>query len=130
MTPEAQRYLEKAARCLDYARRNLSVGLGNDAARNAYLAAFHAAQALIFECTGKVAKSHQGVHAEFHRLSRDEPAFDPESRRFLSQAYSLKAVADYELGPDAEIPPDRAAAALDRARSVVDVVMKVLDAER
>ena len=72
--------------------------------RNADLAAFHAAQALIVESTGTVATSHQGVHAEVHRLSRDEPAFDPDSRRLLSQAYSFKAVADDELGPDAEIP--------------------------
>lgn len=56
MTPEAQRYLETAGRCLDYACVNLSVGLGNDAARNALLAAFHAAQAIIFERRGKVAK--------------------------------------------------------------------------
>ena len=50
MTPEAQRSLEKADNCL------------TTAGRNAYLAAFHAARALIFERTGKVAKTHRGVH--------------------------------------------------------------------
>ena len=64
MTPEAVSYLEKARQCLTYARINLSVNLGNDAGRNAYLAAFHSAQALIFDRTGKAAKTHQGVHTE------------------------------------------------------------------
>jgi uncharacterized protein (UPF0332 family) len=52
LTPEVIGYLDKAGQCLGYARVNLGVKLGNDAGRNAYLAAFHAAQALIFERTG------------------------------------------------------------------------------
>lgn len=98
MTPEAGSYLEKARECLGYARVNLDVKLGNDAGRNAYLAAFHAAQALIFERTGKIAKTHQGVHAEFNRLAKAEAAVDRELQRFLTQAYNLKAIADYEMG--------------------------------
>lgn len=47
MTPEAAGYLDKARRCLSYARINFGVGLGNDAGRNAYLAVFHAAQAFL-----------------------------------------------------------------------------------
>lgn len=119
MTPEAAGYLEKARRCLEYARVNLSVELGNDAGRNAYLAAFHAAQALIFESTGRIAKSHQGVQAEFSRLTRGDPAIPADLRRFLSQAYNLKAVADYEAGPDAEVPVDRAVLALAGAKQFV-----------
>jgi hypothetical protein len=42
VTPEAERYLEKARQCLSNARAELAI-LGNDAGRNAYLAAFHAA---------------------------------------------------------------------------------------
>jgi uncharacterized protein (UPF0332 family) len=73
VTPEASGYLGKARQCLGYARINFGVGLGNDAGRNAYLCAFHAAQAFIFERTGKVAKNHQGGHTEFNRLEKDEP---------------------------------------------------------
>ncbi|MBC7906015.1 MAG: HEPN domain-containing protein [Rhodospirillaceae bacterium] len=122
MTPEACGYLEKARQCLSYARINLDVGLGNDAGRNAYLAAFHAAQALIFERTGKAAKSHQGVHAEFSRLAKDDPAIDIEVRRFLPQAYNLKAVADYELGPESVVPHERAAAAIEGAVKFVECI--------
>ncbi|PWC33415.1 HEPN domain-containing protein [Azospirillum sp. TSO35-2] len=122
MTPEAAGYLDKAQRCLGYARVNLGVDLGNDAGRNAYLAAFHAVQALIFERTGRVAKTHQGVHAEFSRLTKDDPSIAPELRLFLSQAYNLKAVADYEMGPDAEVPVEHAAAALTTAERFVALI--------
>jgi uncharacterized protein (UPF0332 family) len=119
VTPEASGYLGKARACLGYARINIGVGLGNDAARNAYLCAFHAAQAFIFERTGKAAKSHQGVHTEFNRLAKDEPRIPLDVRRFLPQAYNLKAVADYEMGPDSEVPLARAKAAIADAEAFV-----------
>jgi uncharacterized protein (UPF0332 family) len=56
-------HLDKAGRCLIRARTILAAGIGEDAGRNAYLAAFHAAQALIAERTGKDAKPHKGVRA-------------------------------------------------------------------
>lgn len=127
MTPEAAGYLDKAHRCLAYARTNLNVGLGNDAGRNAYLAAFHAAQAFIFAKTETVAKSHHGVHTEFNRLAQDEPRIDRELRRFLSQAYNLKAIADYEMGPDGIVPPTRAQAALVDAQRFVEAIMQTLE---
>jgi uncharacterized protein (UPF0332 family) len=43
----------------------LGVGLSEDAGRNAYLAGFHAAQAFLFDSTGKAFKSHRGVQREF-----------------------------------------------------------------
>jgi uncharacterized protein (UPF0332 family) len=45
---------------LDPARTILAAGVCEDEGRNAYLAAFHAAQALIAERMGKDAKTHQG----------------------------------------------------------------------
>jgi hypothetical protein len=44
----------------------------DEAGRAAYLAGLHAAQALIFESTSKVVKSHCGVHRELARLMKDE----------------------------------------------------------
>jgi uncharacterized protein (UPF0332 family) len=126
MTPEAAGYLDKANRCLDYARTNLGVALGNDAGRNAYLAAFHAAQVLIFERTGAVAKSHHGVHAEFNRLAKDDTRIGIEIRRFLAQAYNLKAIADYEMGPEAVVPLERAEAAILGAERFVACVTDLL----
>jgi uncharacterized protein (UPF0332 family) len=126
MTPEASRFLDKARRCLADARTSLGFGLSNDAGRGAYLAAFHAAQAVIFERTGKAAKTHQGVQSTFHRLARDEPRIDKAWPPFLTQAYNLKAVADYETGPDSDIPPERAAAALETASRFVEGIANLL----
>lgn len=67
MTPESSRFLAKAREHLERAAVMLRVGLPDDAGRAAYLAAFHAAQAFIFEGTGKVIKTHNGVQAEFMR---------------------------------------------------------------
>jgi hypothetical protein len=39
----------------------------------------HAAQALIFERSGKASKRHAGVQREFARLVKDDPHFDEES---------------------------------------------------
>lgn len=122
MTREIAAYLDKARECLTYARANLAINLSNDAGRNAYLAAFHAAQAFIFDRTGKVAKTHQGVHTQFIQLAKDEPRIDQELRRFLSQTYNLKAVADYETGPDSVVPLERAAAAIETAGRFIDCI--------
>jgi uncharacterized protein (UPF0332 family) len=70
MKAEAADYLTKARATLADARRIAAVLLPHVAAREAYLAVFHAAQAYIFERTGKVAKTHRGVRSEFTRLSR------------------------------------------------------------
>jgi len=126
VSPEASGFIAKARQCLAYAHTNLDVGLGNDAGRNAYLAAFHAAQAFIFERSAVVAKSHQGVHAEFARLAKDEPAIGIDVRRFLSQAYNLKAVADYEMGPDSVVPLERARAAAETAEMFVGTIAALL----
>jgi hypothetical protein len=58
------------------------------------------------ERTGKSVKTHKGVHAELYRLTRDNPLFDPELQSFLSRNYDLKAIADYEIGPEAEVSAD------------------------
>lgn len=126
MTQEAQSYLAKARQCLANAGACLGFGLSNDAGRGAYLAAFHASQAFIFERTGKATKTHQGVQSEFHRLARDEPRIDKEFPPFLSHAYNLKAVADYETGPDSDIQPERSAEAIEVATRFVDCIAGLL----
>jgi uncharacterized protein (UPF0332 family) len=64
--PEAERSLEKAVECLSTARAELDINLSSEAGRNAYLAAFHAARAFIFERTGKLIKRHTGVQREIY----------------------------------------------------------------
>ena len=127
MRPEAQSYLDKARQSLAHARAILEIELGDDAGRAAYLAALHAAQALIFERTGRVTKTHRGVHGQFLRLVAGDPRVDPELRRFLSEGYKLKATADYEVGPEAVVPLEEAAAAFDTARRFVETVSEMLE---
>lgn len=126
MTPEAAGHLDKARQFLADARTILAAGVAGDAGRDAYLAAFHAAQALICERTGRAAKTHRGTHVQFARLTRDEPRLDPDLRRFLPQSYDIKAVADYETGPGAVIQPEQAATAIATAARFVDVVASLL----
>lgn len=127
MTPETRRYLDKARQSLRHAQAILNIELGEEAGRTAYLAALHAAQALIFERTGRVAKTHRGVHGQFLRLVAGEPGITDELRQFLSEGYKLKAVADYEIGPEAILPLEEAAAAVETAGRFLDAVTRLLE---
>src|SRR5438067_13509582 len=98
MKPETADYLEKARTTLADAQQIAALPLPHVAAREAYYAAFHAAEACIFEPTGKVAISHRGVRSEFTQLARREPRIDRELSRFLATAYQLKETADYGIG--------------------------------
>jgi uncharacterized protein (UPF0332 family) len=122
VTPEAARYLDKARQSLAHARAILAIELGEDAGRAAYLGAFHAAQAFIFERSNRVAKTHRGVHGQFLKLATSEPRVDVELRRFLSEGYKLKAVADYETGPDAVVPLEQAATAGRFLQTIADLL--------
>lgn len=73
MTPETAEHLHQAHQCLSRARTILAAGVGEDAGRNAYLAASHSAQALIAERVGKAAKTHRGVHRLFADLATSNP---------------------------------------------------------
>jgi uncharacterized protein (UPF0332 family) len=125
VTPEISELLDKARNCLARARIILAAGVGEDAGRDAYLAGFHTAQAVIRAHTGKTAKTHRGVHRLLSRLGRSNPQL-AELAVFLSQAYNLKAVADYELGSGASVPLDRAGAAIDQAAQLIDRITALL----
>jgi uncharacterized protein (UPF0332 family) len=125
VTPEIGELLDKARDCLARARIILAAGVGEDAGRDAYLAGFHAAQAVIRTRTRRTAKTHRGVHRLLSQLARNEPEL-ADLALFLSQAYNLKAVADYELGPGAGVPLDRASSAIDRAAQLIDQIAALL----
>jgi uncharacterized protein (UPF0332 family) len=126
VTPEAGKFIEKAHDCLRRARIILDAGVGEDAGRDAYLAAFHAAQAFIHARSGRAVKTHRGVQTRFSMLVLNEPRL-MEFQRFLSQAYNLKSVADYDLGPGADVPLDQAKAAIDTAARFIDRIIELLD---
>jgi len=74
LTPEASHFLRKARQCLANAKAILTVSIPDVAAREAYLAGHHVAEAFIFERTGKTVKTHKGVRSEFARLTRADAA--------------------------------------------------------
>jgi uncharacterized protein (UPF0332 family) len=90
-----------------------------------YLAAFHAAQALILARSGRIVKTHRGVHRLFSQLAKNQPPLR-EFARFLSQAYNLKDIADYELRPGANVPLERASAAIDTAERFIEHIARML----
>jgi uncharacterized protein (UPF0332 family) len=114
--PQSAAFLEKSRQFLTKAQDLLDAHHWPDeAGRAAYLAGLHAAQALIFESTGKAVKRHGGVLREFARLVKDDPRFDLELRAFLPRAYNLKAIADYETGPGSRVSPETARQAIQTA---------------
>jgi uncharacterized protein (UPF0332 family) len=106
VTPEAEAYLEKAREDLLDARKITGIRLAKVAARSAYYAAFHAAEAFIVGRTGKIAKTHSGVRTEFARLLRETPDSGRTLLRFLAQAYKFKELGDYGIGPGAVVTDD------------------------
>jgi uncharacterized protein (UPF0332 family) len=126
--PQSAAFLEKAGELLGEAETMLGVDLTDAAGRTAYLAGFHAAQALLFEANGRFYKTHSGVRTEFARLVRDDPRVDSELRAFLGYAYQLKAIADYESGPGSHIKAETARAALETAQRFVSCVVGLLPA--
>ena len=100
--------------------------MAEDAARNAYYAAFHAAKALIYERSGRTHRSHGGVHTGFNQLSRTEPGIDPAMRTFLTVSYDFKRMSDYEIGQSGQVTPPIAAGAVKDAERFVAVVRQLL----
>jgi uncharacterized protein (UPF0332 family) len=119
-------YIEKARRSLDEARAVADIKLFEAAGRSAYLAAYHAVQALILARTDKVAKTHSGVRSEFSRVAKDDPRIERKLASFLAQAYNLKVVADYAVGTDVRVSDLEAAEAIEGATSFVEAVQRFL----
>jgi uncharacterized protein (UPF0332 family) len=126
LTPEAADYLAKAQGDLSDARKIVAIGLATIAARSAYYAAFHAAEAFIIERTGKVAKSHSGVRSEFGRLAKDTPSLDKKFSTFLAQAYSYKEISDYRVDQGAAVSDAEAKDAIDGAARFIERVTLLL----
>jgi uncharacterized protein (UPF0332 family) len=121
MTPEIDGYLRTANRCLDDAR-TVRLSLPRNAARESYLAVHHAAEAYLLHSTGKIAKTHSGLRAEFARLAKDDPRIDRQFVSFLAQAYELKSVADYGTDSAAVITIEDAEKGIQTAARFVHLI--------
>jgi uncharacterized protein (UPF0332 family) len=127
LKPETGYFLAKAAKLLDEADGVLSLRYYDAAGRTAYLAGFHAAQALIFERTSRSAKTHRGVSVELHRLTKDDPRMGIDLRAFLGRTYNLKAIADYETGPGSEVSAEMAIDAVAASRRFVAAMTALVE---
>ena len=127
MSPEAGRFLAKARLTLDHAQN--AFGAANGRRRSRSLPrGLSCGTCVVFERTGSVTKTHRGAHAEFARVTRNEPLIDEKLRRFLPQAYDLKALCDYELGPEAVVPYERASEAVDMAARFISCIANLIGA--
>jgi uncharacterized protein (UPF0332 family) len=126
VNPEAEQHLNKARQSLAKARAVQAIRLFDEAGRAAYLAAFHASQAFIFERTGRTPKTHQGVRGQFGALARNESRIDVGLRRFLTDGYDLKSIADYGIGDDAVVSAEDADEAIENASRFVACIDALL----
>ena len=121
---EPHDHIDKARQLLTVARYLLAGGFPDEAGRDAYLAAFHAAQAFIVQQTGKEPKTHSGTRSEFHRLARDDQRLDEAFATFLSRGYGMKAFADYDDGEP--VTADEAHQSIELAARMVDQLAALL----
>lgn len=131
MKPELNAHIQTARLSLTKAKACLHAAaaepmLAEDAARDAYYAVFHAAQALIMERIGRSPKSHAGAHSQFNRLIQAEPGFPAALRAFLVQAYDFKATADYDTRPPPRISVKRAETAIRSAEQFIAAIVALL----
>jgi uncharacterized protein (UPF0332 family) len=127
MKSEAADYLGKANHCLAGARRIATAEVPDVAAREAYLAVFHAAEAYIFEQTGKAVKTHRGIRSQLNRLAQHEPRIGGEFLAFLAEGYKFKTIADYGIGSAiGTISDDDATSAIDTAERFIETIAELL----
>jgi uncharacterized protein (UPF0332 family) len=124
--PEAADYLAKARECLDAAIKINELSLPQVAAKEAYLAAFHAAHALIFETTGKVVKSHGGMRTMFAQVAKDDDRIDRGLASLLGRAYKFKEVADYAVGSQGVVTEAEAQGVIDIAQRFVATITSLM----
>lgn len=126
MSPESRDFLAQAQVDLKEAKQVLAINLARVAARCAYYAAFHAAEALVFAKSGRVAKTHSGVRQAFALIARDDPGLGPAMTAFLAHAYDYKEIADYHTRPGQPITAQDAAEAIEGAEDFLARVVAAL----
>lgn len=120
----ANQFLARAGACLTLlVQEPLAT---EDASRNAYYAAFHAAQALILERTGRKSRKHGSVHRDFADATKSDASVDDHLRKFLPKAYEYKRIGDYDTGLVSRITAVDAQEAVAEAKRFVATVAALL----
>jgi uncharacterized protein (UPF0332 family) len=117
--------LNRARARLADARKILEVEIIDVAAREAYIAAFNAAQALIFERRGTVPRTHRGVHATFAEILHAEGLGDQGLAKILGRAYKYKTAADYI--PTDKITREEALGIIEKTDALVVTVAGLIE---
>jgi uncharacterized protein (UPF0332 family) len=126
VTPESRDQIARARQALGRAIIILAAGVAEDAGRGAYIASLQATRALIFDRTGKVARTHRGARTAFFELARDD-AILTDYAEFLTQAFALKEFADYGTGPRTGVSLDEAKAAIEKAGQFIAHIERLLE---
>ena len=129
MSPEQLNALATANQHLSDAKAILSLGITHVAAREAYLAAFPAAEAFIESRTGRAVKTHSSLRSVLSRMARDEPRIDPSFTQFLANAYDLKSLADYAAQPALKISAEQADSTVQTADRLIAAIAGLLNQE-
>ena len=127
MMVEASDYISKAKQHLRDAQRIADISMHHVAARESYLAAFDAAEAFVFQRSGRSAKTHPGLRVVFNRLASEEPRIPRQLVAFLAQGYEIKSAVDYDIDP--ATPPvseETATAAISTASQFIETIERLL----
>jgi uncharacterized protein (UPF0332 family) len=121
---EAESQIAKARENIGFARYALAGDYPDEAGRAAYMAAFHAAMALIVFRTARSPKTHSGTRSEFARLAREDHRISREQISLLGWSYELKNVADY--GQESAVTKADAERAINEASRLVETVATII----
>ena len=126
MKPETANCLKRAREALADAQMIAATAIYRVAAREAYVAAFHAAEGYIFERTERVAKTHRGLRTLFSEIAKSDPGIPTDFPGFLAETYELKSISDYGNDPAEIISAEKAAAAIKGAERFVITIEKLI----
>ena len=120
--------LDQARRCLEMAEIIRDRPVPELVGKLAYLAGYHAANALIAARRGKPARTHTGTRTALAELAREDGRISVEFRRFLAAAYEMKALADYGRASRGPVAPEEAEEAIATAGRMIAAIEAILAA--
>lgn len=123
MTDECRWLLERASESLKAADLMFKNELFHSAVSEGYYVMFYCAQALILS-KGKNASTHKGVLGLFGELYVKTGEIDRSFSAMISNAFSARGKADYEIGMD--IPADEAQKVIADAHRFLDLASEWL----
>jgi uncharacterized protein (UPF0332 family) len=128
VTPAAGRCLAAARQSLADAEAILALPIPRVAAREAYMAAYHAAEALVIERTGRTVKTHASLRTEFARLGQGSDRIGRWMTTFLANGFRFKSLSDYDVTQETPITGANAEALIAEARTFVARIEELLQA--